>query len=246
MWFPVSILSSWLTDIAQNRVVCNGDALYVLRSKSAYEVDNGYYNTEYFDRILTGAREGQDLAVYSYADLGFIFRYMYGYPGRTELDPGILRNDGFDAALAAYGEKGQELRKELASRDFREFWFGMYKLSEGPLEDGHNNTSLSIGVVDADQTEKYKDFRTYTWSKFDNFGDLGICGEKLSAANNGIYSVRPEELSENKYYKCGDTAVILLRSFSVDEGGWNAYYSGEGRAPRRHHGRGRERPDESC
>ena len=54
VWFPVSILSSWLTDIAQNRVVCNGDALYVLRSKSAYEVDNGYYNTENIDRSRKG------------------------------------------------------------------------------------------------------------------------------------------------------------------------------------------------
>lgn len=155
---------------------------------------------------------------------------MYGYPGRTELDPGILRNDGFDAALEAYGEKGQELREKLASRDFKDFWFAMFELSDGPLEDGHNNTSLSIGVVDADQTDKYKDFRTYLWSKFDDM-EMSEFMRKLNAASNGIYSVRPEELSENKYYKYGDTAVILLNSFSVDAGGWNEYYGSGGELP---------------
>lgn len=58
VWFPVSILSSWLTDIAQNRVVCNSNCLYICRSKSAYEMDNGYFNTEYFDKILTGFERG--------------------------------------------------------------------------------------------------------------------------------------------------------------------------------------------
>ena len=230
VWFPVSILSSWLTDIAQNRVVCNGDALYVLRSKSAYEVDNGYYNTEYFDKILTGAEREEDLAAYSYAELGFIFRYMYGYPGRTEFDPEILRNEGFDAGLAALGEEGQELREELASRDFSDFWFGMFKLTDGPMEDGHNNACLSIGVVDADQTDKYKDFRTFTWSKFDGMG-MSEFIKRLSAANNGIYSVRPAELTSNRYYKCGDTAVIYLSAFTVDEEGWNEYYRNEGDLP---------------
>ena len=230
VWFPVSILSSWLTDIAQNRLVCNGNCLYASRSKSAYEMDNSYFSTEYFDKILTGSEREEDLAKYSYADLGFIFRYMYGYPGRTELDPGILRNDGLDAALAAYGAEGQKLREELTSRDFRDFWFAMFRLSDGPMEDGHNNTSLSIGVVDADQTEKYKDFRTYTWSKFDEM-EMSEFVKKSSAATNGIYSVRPGELSENKYYKCGDTAVILLSSFSVDESGWKEYYGGGGELP---------------
>ncbi|MBQ8054933.1 MAG: hypothetical protein IJ198_14200 [Lachnospiraceae bacterium] len=230
VWFPVAILSSWLTDIAQNLVVCNGDRLYVCREKSAYEMDNGYFNTEYFDKILTGSERAEDLAAYSYAELGFIFRYMYGYPGRSELDPEILRGEGFDEALEALGEEGQALRGELSSRDFKDFWFAMFKLSDGPMEDGHNNTTLSIGVVDADQTDRYKDFRTYTWSKFDNL-EMSEFVKNLSAASGGIYSVRPEELSTNRYYKCGDTAVILLNGFTVDAQGWNSYYSGGGELP---------------
>ena len=230
VWFPVSILSSWLTDIAQNRVVCNGDCLYVLRDKSAYELDNEYYSTEYFGKILTGTERDEDLTAYSYADMGFIFQYMYGYPGRTKLDPEILRNDGFDAALAAYGEEGQELRKELASRNFKDFWFAMFKLSDGPMEDGHNSTSLTIGVVDADQTDKYKDFRNYTWSKFDEQG-ISEFVRKYGTANNGIHQVRPEKLALDKYYKCGDTAVILLGAFTVDEAGWDEYYNSGGELP---------------
>ena len=147
-------MTSWLSDIAQNRIVCNGNCLYICRSKTPYELDNSYYNTEYYDKILSGGERDEDMAAYSYADLGFIFRYMYGYPGRTDLDPEILRKEGFDSALAALGESGQELREELSSKNFRDFRFAMYKLSDGPLEDGHNNTSLSIGVVDASDNEK--------------------------------------------------------------------------------------------
>ena len=136
VWFPVSILSSWMTDIAQNRIAFNGDKLYVCCSKSPYELDNRYYSTKYMDSILNGEERARDLTVYSYGDLGFIFQYMYGYPGKTQLDPELLRNEGFDAALAAFGDPGRELRQELTSRDFREFWFGMYRLSERPLEEG--------------------------------------------------------------------------------------------------------------
>ena len=229
VWFPVSILSSWLSDIAQNRVMCNGNALYVCRSKSPYEIDNGYYSTEYMDSILNGGERAKDLTTYSYGELGFIFQYMYGYPGRTQLDPELLRNEGFDAALAAFGDTGRELRMDLTSRDFREFWFGMYRLSEKPLEDGHNNTTLSIGIVDAEQ-EKDQAFREYTWSKFDNFG-ISDFVKKISSANQGIFSVRPEDYMDSGYYSNGDTAIILLRAFTVDENGWNAYYKGEGGIP---------------
>ena len=229
VWFPVSILSSWLTDIAQNRVLYNGNNLYICCSKSPYEMDNNYYNTKYYDGILSGEDRAQDLTQYSYGDLGFIFQYIYGYPGRTQFDPVILREEGLDAALAASDDSVKEIRKQLMSKDFREFWFGMYRLSEGPLEDGHNNTSLSIGVLDAEQ-EKYNAFREYTWSKFDSFGVSDFVN-KISIANQGIYSVRTEEYMSSGYHRYGDTAVILLRSFSVDEDGWYAYFSGQGEIP---------------
>ena len=229
VWFPVSVLSSWMSDIAQNRIAFNGETLYVCCSKTPYELDNRYFSTEYMDSILNGEERAKDLTDYSYGDLGFIFQYMYGYPGRTQLDPELLMNEGFDAALAAFGDAGRELRMALTSRDFREFWFGMYRLSDGPLEDGHNNTTLSIGVVDAEQ-EKYKAFREYTWSKFDEYG-ISEFVNNISSANQGIYSVRSEEYMDSGYHRHGDTAVILLRSFSVDEDGWNAYYSGEAGIP---------------
>ena len=36
---------------------------------------------------------------------------------------------------------------------------------------------------------------------------------------------------DSGYYSHGDTAIILLRAFTVDENGWNAYYKGEGGIP---------------
>lgn len=230
VWLPVSVLTSWLSDIAQNRVVYNGRFLYMCRESNAYAQDNSCFDTEYYDSILTGGDRADDLTAYTYAELGFIFRYMYGYPGRTGLDDEILRNEGFDAALAAAGDEGEKLRESLSSKNFSDFWFGMFSLSNGLLEDGHNYTSLEIGVVDADETEKYKTFREYTWDKLSE-SHLSEFTMGLLQASSGIHDARPMELEESKYYRSGDTAVIVLDAFTVDESGWNAYYSDEGELP---------------
>ena len=166
VWFPVSILSSWFTDIAQNRLTYNGKYLYKFSGESSYTRDLEYFDTEYMDGVLQGQPRDEDLASESYAELGFIFRYMYGYPGTTGLDPVVLRDQGLDAALKDCGELGQELIRELSSRDMREFWRGMYRLSGTVLEDGHNDTSLNIGVVDAGSDERYQSFREFTWNAY--------------------------------------------------------------------------------
>ena len=172
VWFPVSILSSWFTDIAQNRLTYNGKYLYKFSGESSYTRDLEYFDTEYMDGVLQGQPRDEDLASESYAELGFVFRYMYGYPGTTGLDPVVLRDQGLDAALKDCGELGQELIRELSSRDMREFWHGMYRLSGTVLEDGHNDTSLNIGVVDAGSDERYQSFREFT--KYYSSGDTAV------------------------------------------------------------------------
>lgn len=230
VWFPVSILSSWLTDIAQNRVSYNGVYLCKLSGVSKYTLSKEYFDTEYMDAVLRGEPREEDLASGSYAELGFIFRYMYGYPGTSGLDTSILWEQGLDAALKACGEQGQKLVKELSSRDIREFWHGMYDLSGTVLEDGHNNTALDIFVVDEDETERYQTFREYTWEVYSE-GGMTEFEQKLTQANLGIFQVRPEELTKSSYYASGDTAVILLNAFTADRNGWEAYYRGDGPVP---------------
>ena len=230
VWFPVSILSSWFTDIAQNRLTYNGKYLYKFSGESSYTRDLEYFDTEYMDGVLQGQPRDEDLASESYAELGFVFRYMYGYPGTTGLDPVVLRDQGLDAALKDCGESGQELIRELSSRDMREFWRGMYRLSGTVLEDGHNDTSLNIGVVDAGSDERYQSFREFTWNAYSE-GGMSELEQKLTKANLGIFQVRPEELTQNKYYSSGDTAVILLTAFTVDREAWEAFYRDDGPVP---------------
>ena len=230
VWFPVSILTTWLTDIAQNRLTYNGKYLYKFSGESSYTRDLEYFDTEYMDGVLQGQPRDEDLASESYAELGFVFRYMYGYPGTTGLDPVVLRDQGLDAALKDCGESGQELIRELSSRDMREFWHGMYRLSGTVLEDGHNDTSLNIGVVDAGSDERYQSFREFTWNAYSE-GGMSELEQKLTKANLGIFQVRPEELTQNKYYSSGDTAVILLTAFTVDREAWEAFYRDDGPVP---------------
>jgi hypothetical protein len=230
VWFPVSILSSWLTDIAQNRVTYNGKYLYKHNGESHYAQDMSYYDTEYMDGVLLGNPREEDLASYSYAELGFIFQYMYGYPGTLALDPVILREQGLDAALKDYGELGQELSGELSSRDMRAFWHGMYSLSGTVLEDGHNSTNLELSILDADTTEKYNSFREYTWEVYEDT-EVSAFEQKLMEPNLGIFQARPEEMTQNKYYSSGDTAIVYLNAFTVDREAWASYYHDGGPLP---------------
>ena len=100
---------------------------------------------------------------------------------------------------------------------------------DGPLEDGHNNTALSIGVVDAGE-ERYKAFREYTWSRFDDY-EITEFTRKMSEVTEGIYSARSEDYSREGYYKYGDTAIILLNEFSVSGENWKEYYRNGGELP---------------
>lgn len=229
IWFPLSVLTTWLTDIAQNIVTYNGNYLYICRVDSPEIIDENYYNTDYYNGILAGTEREKDLTNYSYGELGFIFRYMYGYPGRTELNPEILRNEGFDAALTAYGEAGAVLKEELTSRDFGEFFFGMYKLSSGPLEDGHNNTSLALGMQGL-INETYQAFREKNWPKFDDLS-LSEFQTNISDASMGVSDARSDDYFNTGYYKNGDTVILLLDSFNVDEDGWKAYFQNGGDIP---------------
>ena len=230
VWFPVSILSSWLTDIAQNNVMYNGKYLYKSDGEDQYTQDEAYFDTEYMDRVLQGGEREKDLASYSYAELGFIFRYMYGYPVRTDLDSKVLREQGLDAALKKLGDQGKELAEELSSTDMRQFWHGMFSLSGTVLEDGHNNTCLDFQIPESDDADRYESFRDYTW---DIYAEDGITAfeQKMMQANMGIFQARPSEFTENPYHSNGDTAMILLRGFTVDKEAWEAYYYEDGPMP---------------
>ena len=231
VWYPVSILGSLLSDIAQNTVSYNGKRLYICRQRTGYEQDRRYFDTDYINGIVDGQDRAEDLTAYSYGELCFIFRYLYGYPGRADLDTDILREEGFDAALAAAGEKGDRIREELKSRSFREFWKGMYGISQDVLQDGHNGTELVMDFGDPLMMEKRSAFSDYT-------DDITVNAQQsefmkgFMGALSGIYQVRRDELQNTHYYKCGDTEVICFNSFDVSAEEWKHYYEEGGDLPR--------------
>ena len=54
VWFPVSILGTFLSDIAQNTVTFNGENLYVCRQVKGYNQDDRYYDTKYMNGVTDG------------------------------------------------------------------------------------------------------------------------------------------------------------------------------------------------
>ena len=230
VYFPVSVLASWLTDIAQNIVCYNGKYLYVCAGDTGFEQDTSYYYTEYYEKITNGEKRDSDLTAYSYADLCFIFRYMYGYPGTTTLDEEILREKGLDEALRACGEEGLQSIEQLSSEDFREFWLGMYNFSGRYMDDGHTRTMLSMDLGNPDSIEKQKYFLDYIWDQLEN-ESMSENDSRIMGTSGEIIQLRPETYSQEHYYKSGDTAIICFNSFSVERDSWLRYYEEGGEFP---------------
>ena len=230
VWFPVSILGTFLSDIAQNTVTFNGENLYVCRQVKGYNQDDRYYDTKYMNGVTDGKARADDLAAYTYGELCFIFRYMYGYPGRASLDTKILREQGFDAALSAAGEEGNEVREELASTDFGKFWKGMFMISQQLLDDGHNFTELEMDLGDPLMIEKRRKFYDYMYGVMREAPAPGF-SSGLMRANYLINTERGELYMDGPYYKSKDTEVICFSSFFVDADGWKNYYQNGGELP---------------
>lgn len=230
VWFPVSLLGTFLSDIAQNTVTFNGGQLYICRQKKGYSQNNQYFDTRYFNGITNGEARPDDLAAYTYGELCFIFRYMYGYPGRAALDTKILREQGFDAALSAAGEEGSALREELASTDFRQFWKGMFMISQHLLDDGHNFTELEMDLGDPEMTEKRRKFYDYMYSVMDE-APASEFSSGIMRTNYLINTERGELYMDSPYYKSKDTEVICFSSFFADAAGWENYYQNGGDLP---------------
>ena len=230
VWFPVSILGTFLSDIAQNTVTFNGEKLYICRQKDGHSQDGRYFDTEYINGVTNGEARADDLASYTYGELCFIFRYMYGYPGRAALDTRILREQGFDAALEAAGEEGRAFREKLRSTDFGEFWAGMYEIGQHALEDGHNYTELVMDLGDPEMMEKRKKFNEYMNSVIDGIPS-GDFSRNLMMTNYLINAERAQLYADGPYYRSGDTEVICFSSFFVDGEGWKNYYENGGEMP---------------
>ena len=226
--FPLSVLATWLTDIAQNTVSYNGKYLYICHQAPGYQQDSSYYNTEYYNAITTGQERAGDLTDYSYADLCFIFRYMYGYPGPVAVDTGIMREAGFDEALKAYGEEGAKYREELMSEDFRQFWAGMFGISNDLICDLHNGTELTMDLGDPQSADRQKFFLEYIWKVMAD-QTMNERESKVLGAASRIMETRPEGYGH--YYQYGDTAVIRFDSFDADRKGWEDYYKNGGPLP---------------
>ena len=226
--FPLSVLATWLTDIAQNTVSYNGKYLYICHQAPGYQQDSSYYNTEYYNAITTGQERAGDLTDYSYADLCFIFRYMYGYPGPVAVDTGIMREAGFDEALKAYGEEGAKYREELMSEDFRQFWAGMFGISNDLICDLHNGTELTMDLGDPQSADRQKFFLEYIWKVMAD-QTMNERESKVLGAASRIMEARPEGYGH--YYQYGNTAVIRFDSFDADRKGWEDYYKNGGPLP---------------
>ena len=230
VYFPLSMLTTWLTDIAQNTLCYNGKYLYVCTGETGFDQDTSYYYTEYYEKITNGEKRDSDLAAYSYADLCFAFRYMYGYPGTAALDTGILKEKGLDEALKAYGEEGLHSIEQLTSEDFREFWLGMHNFDKLYMDDGHTRTMISMDLGNPDSIDKQKYFLDYIWDQMENETMSGTEAKVFGAAGT-IIELRPKTLTQENYYKCGDTAIICFNGFDEERDSWLRYYEEGGRLP---------------
>ena len=228
VYLPVSTLTNFMTDIATNHMLYNGENLYLQRMSLDGTGIEGFYGSEILQPQIQGQERPEDVIRQCYADLCFTFDYFFGHPGRAVLDEPIAE-EGLDEALDSLGNEGQEIKEGLVSSDFSEYIKSMTKLFMVYLGDGHTLFTSGFSMLTDSAVMSDPGFAREVGlsglSLFDNpFLTRQVLNELIPVQRSLFWG-------KDTYRECGNTAIIRIDSFMPDEAAWDSYYKGEGELP---------------
>ena len=231
VYLPLGLLSTMLTDLANNCLLFNGETAFrpVVNVENLSGVPDGYYESEQMKALLTGeAQREEDEIRESYGELCFILDYFFGYPGAAPLDPAMAEK-GFEAALLEFPDgTGPELAAGLLSPDMGTYLIALTRIFFELLDDGHTAFTGLTGLMNdpAAFPALYQRILSQT------FGIL--LASSSMAKQNLLAAIPPERAAawgKETYRECGSTAILRIDTFIPDIAGWEAYYAGTGELP---------------
>ncbi len=234
VYLPFATLSDLYIDSSfMYRASYNTEKVQVLGHHQDYMLMD--MDEEWSDPILHMKERPADLAAFSYAELCFALEHFYGYPGSEEIDETIMKEQGLDAALKAYGKLGENAASLLQSTDVFEYFAGSDRLRLLLWDGDHTNIFFmnSTGVMMSEDsfewTEKIDQINDRLNDGYDELFNEKLNKEK--AKESVMYFAKNEQrnqsLGEGTYFTSGNTALCVFDSFSMNKEAWNAYYAQE-------------------
>ena len=223
-WLPLSILTNMMTDVATNHLRFDGKNLYMAKLTAEKKPDDPILLNDTILAMVDGQERPADLIAQCYADLCFSLDYFFGHPGVAKLDA-ALAEKGLDQALADLGEEGAAIREGLLSPDFTEYLAALQTLFTVWLADGHTS-ALDVSNLTMSQSQKLVKLSTGF------FASLKDSKQMLTQLlHQAITPQRKLAWGDDFYREYGNTAIIRLDTFMMDEAAWDAWYKGEGSFP---------------
>ncbi len=209
----------------------------IVFSNDTYNIGSDCVDPQWSDPILQMKERPADLAAYAYSQLCFALEHFYGYPGQELIDETIMKEQGLDAALKAYGEIGENAARLLQSTNKAEYFAGSERLRLLLWDGDHTNIDFMLntnaGISDVGP-ELMEEVSRIDQELNDGFQDLAT--ELLtkpksvqSCLNFARDEQRKKSLGEGTYFSKGNTAWCVFDQFAMNEPAWDAYYADENR-----------------
>lgn len=228
VYLPLSVVSMLLEDNTTRHMQFNGEEVYVLCFDAILSLNPLFYDTPYFNAVLSGAKRPEDLVAYAYGEICFAFDHLYGHPGRVELDA-VIGELGLDAALQSLGATGNEIRDMLCSRNMLTFLKGTAALN-AIVRDGHTFTFMYLDIMEIGRDNVRAEARSELMAAYSLYVNRQ---EDISRqlTESDLSRLRQAAWGKSGFYMSGDTAVLYLPDFFTDYEGWEYYYEYGGVLP---------------
>lgn len=231
VYLPLTLATSlYCNDDTAHRAAFNGEKMYV--NDLPMILTMMQMDPTYSTPLLTQLTRPEDLAAHSTAEWRFALENLYGYPGSAVIDGTILREQGLEAALKAYGSAGEKAWTLLQSTDTAEYLMGASMLN-ALFNDGHTTLALdAMNQVFPDTApELYEAFSAQRQKYTAEQDVLALFEDGMGAASAAAYddlgrvAQRTQALGEGNIFTQGDTMIVSFSSFSANSSAWEEYYA---------------------
>ena len=223
-YVPVQTLSDLFATTSAYYVVYSGQKLYVkdflgnFQDGSVMEEDPDYLTA-------VEAERSEDEARFAYNELCLNMDMWYGKPGKEYVHDAYQEGVTLDSLLT---DQYPEIKEKLLAGDFETYYEGLQHLVFGLLFDG-GHTMMGSDVVQSENIDlaraTIKDIRQREYGALYN--------QVVERQEEGPLRLEAREAlyAGETYAEQGDTAIVCIDEFYVDNKGWKDFYAGEGERP---------------
>ncbi|MBQ9458435.1 MAG: S-layer homology domain-containing protein [Oscillospiraceae bacterium] len=222
LYLPLATLSD-IYSLQYRVMVYNGEKIYAQDYMGTLQPGSAMAEDESFTEALKKER-GEDLAEFTYRELCFNIDTFYGCPGREYLHEALESGKTLDDILS---EDYPEVKEQLCSTDFGEYYTGLYLLLDGLLFDG-GHTCVASEALMGDEELSQNAMAALMEADYGAGLFTAVFKELFGMM---IKAIQEEAYGGDYYIEKGDTAMIRFGEFNVDNEAWKAFYAGEGEMP---------------